>query len=49
MPCARNQHISLDATSHYHCVTRCVSRAFLWGEDSITGKNYEHCKEWVIS
>jgi REP element-mobilizing transposase RayT len=26
-----------------------VRRAFLWGEDSVTGKNYEHRKEWVIS
>jgi REP element-mobilizing transposase RayT len=26
-----------------------VRRAFLWGEDSLTGKNYEHRKVWVTS
>jgi REP element-mobilizing transposase RayT len=26
-----------------------VRRAFLWGEDSLTGKNYEHRKVWVIN
>ncbi len=46
---ARNQLISLDTTPYYHCISRCVRRAFLWGEDSLTGKNYEHRKEWVIS
>jgi REP element-mobilizing transposase RayT len=46
---ARNQLISLDATSYYHCISRYVRRAFLLGEDSLTGKNYEHRKKWVIS
>ena len=46
---ARNQLISLDTTPYYHCISRCVRRAFLWGEDSLTGKNYEHRKQWVIS
>lgn len=45
---ARNQLISLDTTPYYHCISRCVRRAFLWGEDSLTGNNYEHRKEWVI-
>ena len=45
---ARNQLISLETTPYYHCISRCVRRAFLWGEDSLTGKNYEHRKAWVI-
>jgi REP element-mobilizing transposase RayT len=46
---ARNQLISLETTPYYHCVSRCVRRAFLWGEDSLTGKNYEHRKVWVTA
>lgn len=45
---AREQIISLEATPYYHCISRCVRRAFLCGEDSLTGKNYEHRKAWVI-
>jgi REP element-mobilizing transposase RayT len=46
---ARNQLISLDTTPYYHCISRCVRRAFLWGEDALTGKNYAHRKVWVIN
>jgi REP element-mobilizing transposase RayT len=46
---ARNQLISLETTPYYHCISRCVRRAFLWGEDSLTGKNYTHRKAWVIA
>jgi REP element-mobilizing transposase RayT len=40
--------ISLETTPYYHCISRCIRRAFLWGEDSITGKNYENHKTWII-
>ena len=40
---AREQQISLDATPYYHCVSRCVRRAFLCGGE------YEHRREWVES
>ncbi|TPW17243.1 MAG: hypothetical protein FD130_733 [Halothiobacillaceae bacterium] len=45
---ARSQLIDLQQTPYYHCICRCVRRAFLCGEDHLTGKNYEHRKEWVV-
>lgn len=45
---ARKQLIDLATTPYYHCICRCVRRAFLCGEDHLTGKNYEHRKDWVV-
>ncbi|MDN5872410.1 MAG: transposase [Nitrococcus sp.] len=45
---ARSQQISLEETSYYHCVARCVRRAFLCGEDSHTGQSFEHRKQWIV-
>ncbi len=47
MPKARYQQVSLSDTPYYHCVSRCVRRAFLCGEDNVTGKSYEHRKQWI--
>jgi REP element-mobilizing transposase RayT len=45
---ARKEQVSLETTTYYHCISRCVRRAFLCGEDHLTGKNYDHRKEWVV-
>ena len=45
---ARKDLISLQHTPYYHCIARCVRRAWLWGFDEYAGKNYSHRKHWVI-
>ncbi|WOI37713.1 transposase [Alteromonas sp. CI.11.F.A3] len=47
MPRTRNSQISLSETPYYHCVSRCVRRAFLCGEDKLTSQSYEHRRQWV--
>ncbi|MEB8434298.1 hypothetical protein OO007_18820 [Cocleimonas sp. KMM 6892] len=47
MTIARSQQIDLSVTPYYHCVNRCVRRAFLCGEDSLSGNNYEHRRKWI--
>ncbi|CCO46352.1 conserved hypothetical protein [Vibrio nigripulchritudo SOn1] len=47
MATARKKLISLTDTKYYHCISRCVRRAYLCVEDSATGKCYEHRRQWI--
>lgn len=45
---ARKEQVSIEDTPYYHCVVRCVRRAFLCGDDCSSGKNFDHRKKWVV-
>ncbi len=47
MTLARKTIVSLGDTPYYHCVSRCVRRAFLCGFDSYSDQSYEHRKQWL--
>ena len=41
MTAARSQLVDVSVTRYYHCISRCVRRAFLCGE------GFEHRKQWI--
>ena len=48
MTISRSQQIDLSVTPYYHCVNRCVRRAYLCGEDKYSGQSYEHRRGWIV-
>ena len=44
----RSQLVSVDTTPYYHCIARCVRRAFLCGNDCYSGKCFDHRKPWLV-
>ena len=46
---ARGEVIDPDQVQIVHCVQRCVRRAFLCGEDPVSGQSFEHRREWIRS
>lgn len=47
MTTARSQLVDPSCAASYHCVTRCVRRAWLCGFDALTGQSFEHRRDWI--
>jgi hypothetical protein len=44
---ARGEVVIPGVVAYYHCIARCVRRAFLCGIDTYSSRNYEHRREWI--
>jgi len=43
----RRLYVPPDTRGTYHCVSRCVRRAYLCGDDPVSGRSFEHRKQWI--
>ncbi len=44
---ARKEIVRDDEVGVYHCMSRCVRRAYLCGEDPVSGRSFDHRKQWI--
>jgi REP element-mobilizing transposase RayT len=47
MAVPRKEVVADGQTGVYHCISRCVRRAFLCGFDKYLNRSFEHRKEWI--
>jgi hypothetical protein len=48
VPTARQHPANLDVTPFYLCISRCVQRAFLCGDDQVSERNFDYRKQWLV-
>ena len=44
----RSRYVHEGQEGVYHCFSRCVRRAFLYGFDAITSRDFSHRKVWLV-
>ena len=44
----RSTLVSVADTPYYHVIARCVRRAFLCGDDRVTGQSFDHRRAWLL-
>jgi len=48
MALPRSKYVKEGQEGVYHCFTRCVRRAFLFGFDTVTSRHFFHRKVWIV-
>ena len=44
----RSKYVKDGQEGVYHCFSRCVRRAFLYGHDPLTNQDFSHRKSWIV-